>query len=62
MSKDVPENTVVAGVPAKPLRGLTERDIKSWQNTKDWYVRLAARYLDGETFRPVPDPRKVRAE
>ena len=53
---------LVAGVPAKPLRGLTERDIKSWQNTKDWYVRLAARYLDGETFRPVPDPRKVRAE
>ncbi|MGM9591300.1 MAG: gamma carbonic anhydrase family protein [Oscillospiraceae bacterium] len=60
--KEIPAGMLVAGVPAKPLRELTERDIKSWQNTKDWYVRLTARYLDGETFRPIPDPRKERAE
>lgn len=51
--KEIPGGMLIAGVPAKPLRELTERDIKSWQSTKDWYVRLTARYLDGETYRPV---------
>lgn len=56
--KEIPADMLVAGVPAKPLRELAERDIKAWQNTKDWYVKLAARYLDSGNCFPVPDPRK----
>lgn len=52
--KEIPAGMLVAGIPAKPLRALSERDIKSWQATKDWYVKLAARYLDQAVCFPLP--------
>ena len=51
--KSVPPETLVAGIPAKPLRPLTQADRESWQATKDWYVRLTAAYLDPNHFFPV---------
>ncbi len=56
--KSVPPETLVAGIPAKPLRPLTQADRESWQATKDWYVRLTAAYLDPNNFFPVA-PREV---
>lgn len=60
--KEIPAGVLVAGVPAKPLRELSERDIKTWQGTKDWYVRLTARYLDKDNYLPVPDTRSEAVE
>ena len=51
--KSVPPETLVAGIPAKPLRPLTQADRESWQATKDWYVRLTAASLDPTHFFPV---------
>ena len=51
--KSVPPETLVAGIPAKPLRPLTQADRESWQATKDWYVRLTVAYLDPNHFFPV---------
>ncbi len=51
--KKIPANTLVAGIPAKPLRDLTEEDRISWNKTKDWYVQLAKDYLDSDNFYPV---------
>lgn len=51
--KEIPAGMLVAGVPAKPLRELTERDEKSWQGTKDWYVKLTAKYLENGNYQPV---------
>lgn len=51
--KSVPPETLVAGIPAKPLRPLTQAGRESWQATKDWYVRLTAAYLDPNHFFPV---------
>lgn len=56
--KSIPENVLVAGVPAKPLRELSEQDRRSWQGTKDWYVALTARYLDPENFYRVPETQR----
>ena len=51
--KSVPPETLVAGIPAKPLRSLTQTDRKSWQATKDWYVRLTAEYLEPSNYFPI---------
>ncbi len=51
--KTVPPETLVAGIPAKPLRPLTQADRDSWQATKDWYVRLTAEYLDPSNYFPA---------
>lgn len=51
--KSIAAGVLVAGVPAKPLRELAERDRKSWQGTKDWYVRLTARYLAPDGIKPA---------
>ncbi len=51
--KTVPPQTLVAGIPAKPLRPLTQADRDSWQATKDWYVRLTAEYLDPGNYYPA---------
>lgn len=51
--KIIPPETLVAGVPAKPLRELTDKDRTDWRETKDWYVRMAAQYLDPDNYHPV---------
>ena len=51
--QSVPPETLVSGIPAKPLRPLTQADRESWQATKDWYVRLTVAYLDPNHFFPV---------
>ena len=51
--KIIPPETLVAGVPAKPLRELTNKDRTDWRETKDWYVRMAAQYLDPDNYHPV---------
>ena len=51
--KIIPPETLVAGVPAKPLRELTDKDRTDWRGTKDWYVRMAAQYLDPDNYHPV---------
>lgn len=51
--KIIPPETLVAGVPAKPLRELTDKDRTDWHETKDWYVRMAAQYLDPDNYHPV---------
>lgn len=51
--KIIPPETLVAGVPAKPLRELTNKDRTDWRETKDWYVRIAAQYLDPDNYHPV---------
>lgn len=51
--KIIPPETLVAGVPARPLRGLTDKDRTDWRGTKDWYVRMAAQYLDPDNYHPV---------
>lgn len=40
-------------MPAKPLRELTDKDRTDWHETKDWYVRMAAQYLDPDNYHPV---------
>ena len=51
--KIIPPETLVAGVPAKPLRELTDKDRTDWRETKDWYVHMTAQYLDPENYHPV---------
>ena len=51
--KIIPPETLVAGVPARPLRELTDKDRTDWRGTKDWYVRMAAQYLDPDNYHPV---------
>ena len=51
--KIIPPETLVAGVPAKPMRELTDKDRTDWRGTKDWYVRMAAQYLDPDNYHPV---------
>ena len=51
--KIIPPETLVAGVPARPLRELTDKDRTDWRETKDWYVRMAAQYLDPDNYHPV---------
>lgn len=51
--KIIPPETLVAGVPAKPLRELTDKDRTDWRETKDWYVHMMAQYLDPENYHPV---------
>lgn len=43
----VPEETMVAGIPAKPIRPVLPRDKESWTHWKQVYVDLAGRYLAG---------------
>lgn len=45
MNQEIPENMVVAGNPAKVVRGVEERDKKFWINGKQIYIDLAAKYL-----------------
>ena len=40
-------------MPARPLRELTDKDRTDWRGTKDWYVRMAAQYLDPDNYHPV---------
>lgn len=49
----VAESALVAGVPAKPLRELTDKDRTDWRETKDWYVHMTAQYLDPENYHSV---------
>ncbi len=51
--KVVPPDTLVAGIPAKPLRPLSQADRDSWNATKDWYVRLTAKYIEPDNYFPV---------
>lgn len=45
MQQEIPENVVVAGSPAKVVRGVEERDKEFWTNGKQIYIDLAAKYL-----------------
>lgn len=36
--------TVVGGAPAKVLRTLLDRDLTTWDKTKDWYIDLTKLY------------------
>lgn len=40
----VPPRVVVAGAPAKVVRELQDRDIKTWDGSKAWYIELAKKY------------------
>ncbi len=47
---EVPADTVVAGIPAVPVRPVSDKDIELWTGIKKMYNDLAARYLaDSET-------------
>lgn len=37
----IPPRVIVGGTPAKVLRELKERDIQSWESSKEWYIDLA---------------------
>jgi carbonic anhydrase/acetyltransferase-like protein (isoleucine patch superfamily) len=45
MNQEIPDNAVVAGNPAKVVRGVEERDKTFWLNGKQIYIDLAAKYL-----------------
>lgn len=45
MNQVIPDNVVVAGSPAKVVRGVEERDKEFWINGKQLYIDLAAKYL-----------------
>ena len=40
-------------IVAESLRELTDKDRTDWRETKDWYVRMAAQYLDPDNYHPV---------
>ncbi len=44
----VPARTLVAGVPAKIIRKVTERDLEYMRSLPPHYVRLAKAYTDGQ--------------
>ena len=50
----IPARIIAGGMPAKELRALEERDIRVWEGTKDWYVKLAAAYRDPKNYLAVP--------
>lgn len=50
----IPARVVVGGTPARELRQMEERDIRVWEGTKDWYVKLAEAYCDPETYHALP--------
>ena len=52
-SLSVSSRSGFAGAPAKPLRELTDKDRTDWHETKDWYVRMAAQYLEPDNYHPV---------
>lgn len=39
----VPPRVVVAGIPAKVIRVLEDKDIRSWEASKQWYVDLGTK-------------------
>lgn len=43
----VPDETMAAGIPAKPIRPVLPRDKAVWEERKQIYVELAGRYLAG---------------
>lgn len=50
----IPPRVVAGGMPARELRPMEERDIRVWEGTKDWYVKLAAAYRDPENYHALP--------
>jgi maltose O-acetyltransferase len=41
VTKDVPENTIVGGNPAKVIRNITEKDKHEWEaEMKEYYTKL----------------------
>lgn len=50
----IPARVVAGGMPARELRPMEERDIRVWEGTKDWYVKLAAAYRDPENYHALP--------
>lgn len=50
----IPARVVAGGMPARELRSMEERDIRVWEGTKDWYVKLAAAYRDPENYHALP--------
>lgn len=45
MNQEIPDKVVVAGNPAKVVRGVEERDTEYWTYGKKIYIDLAAKYL-----------------
>lgn len=45
MKQEIPGNAVVAGSPAKVVREVEERDKEFWNDGKQLYIDLAAKYL-----------------
>lgn len=50
---EVPSRVVVGGVPCKFIRALEDRDIVSWEATKDHYVAIAKLSMDERNFRRI---------
>lgn len=42
----VPDETVVAGIPAEAVRPVSEKDVATWTEVKSLYNELAGRYLN----------------
>ncbi len=61
---EVPPRTLVAGVPAKVMRQLSDDDVRHKGEGTDWYVELARRCRDGVTLvapLAAPEPGRGRA-
>ena len=49
----VPPRAVVGGAPAVKLRELQDKDIDSWEKSKQTYIDLAAKCLSPGVLRPI---------
>ena len=49
----VPPRAVVGGAPAVKLRELQDKDIDSWEKSKQSYIDLAAKCLSPGVLRPI---------
>ena len=46
LNGEIPSGVVAAGIPAKIIREITEKDINFWSVGKQVYIDLAKKYLD----------------
>lgn len=49
----IPPRVVVGGAPAAVLRRLEDRDIDTWDKTKEWYINLARKYMTPGVLRRI---------
>lgn len=49
----IPPRVIVGGAPARQLRELEERDLKVWEDTKNWYIGLARKYVTSGVLKRI---------